>query len=190
MGRTKTKLFLIIVSISISLTIIIIIQERERERERELRIRKYGRFGNNIKQITNAIKLGLQTGCTKITFKDKSIILPVSDDLDRKNRNYSFITKMNKSGANYFYIEKLKEIYPRYDDTLVNEQQVRDILLEYCFDKYKFIHSSYLCIHIRSCDLFPIFLKSHSSYVQPPYDFYNIRVARVQATTCYFDNRG
>ena len=85
---------------------IILYKKRKRERERELHVRPHARFGNNIMQITHAIKLGLQTGCKKITFKDKTIYLPKSN---KTTKNFSFITKMNKSSRNYFYIDELKK---------------------------------------------------------------------------------
>ena len=143
--------------------------ERKREIERELHIPVYGRFGNNIIQITNAVKLGLQTGCKKITFNGKTIHLPKSN---KTTKNFSFITEMNKDGSNYFYEKQLKNIYPNYDESTVDQQEVRNILLKYCFDSYKFIHNTYLCIHIRSGDIFSENL--HTAYSQPPYDFYKM----------------
>ena len=49
--------------------------EKKRELERELYVFPYGRFGNNIIQLNNAIKLGLQTGCKKITDNLKEQII-------------------------------------------------------------------------------------------------------------------
>lgn len=143
--------------------------EINRELERELYVFPFGRFGNNIIQLNNAIKLGLQTGCKKITFLDKTIHLPKSKSV----KDYSFIAKMNRFGMNYFYIDRLKKIYPNFDETIVNQEKVRNILLKYCFDKYKFVHSTYLCIHIRSGDIFDK-LFPHGRYIQPPYSFYKM----------------
>ena len=105
--------------------------EKKRELERELYVFPYGRFGNSIVQLNNAIKLGLQTGCKKITYLDKTIHLPKSKSV----KDYSFITKMNRGGWNYFYIDTLKKIYPNFDETIVSQEKVRNILLKYCFDK-------------------------------------------------------
>jgi len=145
-------------------------REREHERERELHIKGNARFGNKIIQISNAIKLGLQTGCKKITVNGKTIYLP---KYNKTTKKFSFITEMNKNSRNYFYINKIKKIYPDYDESTIDQQEVRNILLKYCFDTYKFIHNTYLCIHVRSGDIFKK-KKPHGGYVQPPYDFYKM----------------
>lgn len=143
-----------------------------RKKNRVLYIEPYGRFGNNIIQLTNGINLGLQTRCTKIIFNDYIIDLPKYNNININDINYNFITKINDDGQNYYYIDKLQNIYPEYNPSLVNQGDVRNLLLHYCFKKYNFIHSEYLCIHIRSGDIFSN--RPHHLYIQPPYEFYKI----------------
>lgn len=140
----------------------------------KLVIKPFGRFGNNIIQLQNAINIGLQLECNTIIFKNKVIKLPIDNNKNIKKKDY--INIFNNCGGNYFHIKKIKNIFPDFNDSLINKKMIRDIVLNFYLKTYKYNMklqlNTTLCIHIRSGDIFSN--KPHSLYIQPPYDFYKM----------------
>lgn len=140
----------------------------------QLKIKPYGRFGNNVIQIRNAIKIALQYNIPKIYFSDNSKYIDLTKKIKNGNSllNNETISKLNDSGKIYFNAydeinELIPNFNPNFDIDIVNK-----ILRDYIFNLYHFVSPEYPCIHIRSGDIFNEV--PHENYVIPPYDFYKI----------------
>ena len=96
-----------------------------------------------------------QYNLSKITFSDYNgfITLPKRKNVQDIDYHYNII-KLNSVNSNYYYPSKIKEIFPNYDPMLNDQNQVNQILKKYVYTRYKFILNNYICIHIRSGDLF------------------------------------
>lgn len=150
-------------------------------------------FGNRMIQIRNAINVGLQKNCWSISFSDDSKIikLPVAQNNTNKDKDYSFIEKLNQDDSSIFMrISNIKKIIPEFAPEQNDQNVVNNIIEEYVKCMFNFNYnfdavdieklglksSDYLCIHIRSGDIFDNSPQGqvHSNYVQPPYDFYKL----------------
>ena len=150
-------------------------------------------FGNRMKQIRNAINVGLQKNCWNISFSDDSKIIKLSAAQNNinKDKDYSFIEKLNQDDSSIFLrISNIIKIIPEFDPEQNDQKVVNNIIEEYVKCMFNFNYnfntvdierlglksSDYLCVHIRSGDIFDTspLGQVHSSYVQPPYDFYRL----------------
>jgi hypothetical protein len=126
----------------------------------------FGRSGNNIIQIINAIKFGLDNNYNILYFPknillNKTSILFSQDYYDKKQDMYD-------NNHNFYY-------YSSKGIINIEEKEIIQI-----FDKYinsilniPFKHNNYdMTYHLRGGDIF-IDLVGHSNYVQPPLCFYS-----------------
>jgi len=122
----------------------------------------YGRLGNNILQILNAIQYGLINNHSVISFKYLSILsdikINIKSDIDNNIKFSNIFFDIEKLGIDRPTAKQYRELYFKYVKHLLNLKDIQ------CYD------STYVGIHIRSGDIFDI--KPHMSYVQPPYVYY------------------
>lgn len=119
----------------------------------------YGRFGNNIIQISNMIYLGIITK-SKLTFKNHPLIKINNLDFAENNKN------LEKYTSKFFFDSQCLNISPNNDER-------RNIILKYIKPNLNINLrdnlENTLVIHIRSgC----IFKTPHQGYLQPPFSFY------------------
>jgi hypothetical protein len=134
---------------------------------------QYGRFGNNIKQIKNAVRLVDFLGVNVIAIS-QAIFCEWFPRFARHTFNgYDFIFIDNSSelddgmwlSSNFFDIAEFNSVLEDFDD--VSFSNLISTILD-------FGHPKKLSIHIRSGDIFVD--KPHPSYVQPSLEYYKIAI--------------
>lgn len=122
----------------------------------------YGRYGNNILQILN---------CLSLSEKENLKLLCVSHPL------FSVSKEGNKK--NITYSKNFKECFLGISDKYIYEKNITANVMKYLFKKYVNMNFVYqkekkhdICFHIRSGDIMKNINRTHSTYVQPPFSFY------------------
>jgi hypothetical protein len=128
----------------------------------------FGRFGNNIQQISNAIYY-----CKKYEIHFDMAPHPIIEDLVLPFGEKHMPGEDNQ--WSYFYFLEGQECnFPNEDITVLNFQR-KEICEKYIYPKLKIDHSKVeeqfdgLVIHLRSGD---VFSNPHSHYVQNPFFYY------------------
>ena len=164
--------------------------------------RWYGRFGNNILQILNALIYALDNNYNKI-------ILPDDNTYTVFNNNYSFCHKEKLTNDKLLFIKY--EII--INDLITDEYLLEDIFFDYglknlidytnhdittlfntyikpCLNTAIITDNNYnsqdnnLIIHIRSGDIFCSILEIEKEYVQPPLYYYKTIMNRENTQKC------
>ena len=141
-----------------------------------LRIRRLGRFGNNVVQIRNAITMALQHGIPRIIHQSHDIIFDVPK---KKPCTMSFIhlLMINMGILRLFGLSILYGfMYPSFDYNLRDSIKVSNLVREYYKQVFNFKYEPHnrndLVIHVRSGDIFIHKGKHIKGHGQPPYDYY------------------
>ena len=128
-----------------------------------------GRFGNNVIQLVNAIRLALQTGVNTIIhefdFLDSDRI--VLDDMKEKTVKILFRSQFK-------LLKDLKCHYNTYDEQLHSASYIAQkyILPQMKYTIPETIVENELVVHIRGGDLFNETGWVSPFYVQPPLEYY------------------
>lgn len=133
-------------------------------------IRKwYGRFGNNIMQVKNALHIAIHCKYHSVHFPEHSFLenrcIIVYPGADRKK------ILIDESGFEFFDRKTIKNIDKEIFSQ--NQEKVRELLINnFNFREKDIIETSEkeLIIHIRGGDIFQ--KKTNKNYIMPPFSYY------------------
>jgi hypothetical protein len=135
----------------------------------------YGRLGNNIIQVKNALHIALYYGYNNVTiphhpfFKTRNIIVDLSDNNEDK------ILYSNESACNFYFSNDITIIEDNVTCFSENHAKIRDILRVLFIIDYEALtplDDDILVIHIRSGDVFQIPNWINPEYIAPPLSYY------------------
>jgi len=147
----------------------------------------YGRLGNNIIQLINAISIAIKKKHHKISFPSHNMLtnnfIKIEDILEINE---------NKNLESYFFDN---DPYFIQLNISINADESRRITLKYIKPILKlnnefkeFCKSELLGIHIRSGDIF--ISTPHNLYVQPPYYYYKKIMNLYEKIVVIYENKG
>ena len=149
-----------------------------RNQTKTLIIKPYGRFGNNVIQLRNAINLSLQYGITRIIHQKHNTLFKLPQ---RKlcTMSATKLRELNLQSQKLFLDTKqskiITKILPDFDMELIDEPLITKLVREYYKKVFNFKYAPHdrddLIIHIRSGDIFKD-KNPHNGYTQPPYEYY------------------
>jgi hypothetical protein len=134
---------------------------------------EYGRFGNNVKQLRNSLRISLMLGIYTIAMPDEifNAWMPKFKTFNFYGYKVIRFSDFSELGAGVWLSSNFFDISAFNDHLILDDE----IFFSCFFKKILNINKNKkLSIHIRSGDIFSS--KPHPSYIQPPFEYYRIAI--------------